>query len=169
MKRLKGMLREFLLLSAIITVTVMGLDWVRSPEVPADVSTMQIHLLNGESTSLAAMSEERPLLVYIWASWCSICKLTTPTVVALSENGTNVLAVALQSGNDDRVRLWMSKKSMSMPGANDLKGTLAKNWQVNATPTFVTIYKGKVINTTSGWTSRWGLQWRLWRSGQISA
>ncbi|HDT4958839.1 TPA: protein disulfide oxidoreductase [Enterobacter kobei] len=164
MRRLIRILRELLILTFIVSVTVTVVGWVRSPDVPTDVSGVQIQLLNGESSSLAKMSEEKPLLIYVWASWCGICKLTTPTVATMADEGANVLAVALQSGNDDRVRLWMSKKNMTMPGANDINGLLAKRWKVSATPTFVIIYKGKVISATSGWTSNWGLRWRLWRA-----
>lgn len=56
------------LLALLITVTVTAIGWLRSPDVPVDVSAVKIQLLNGESASLASLSEEKPLLIYVWAS-----------------------------------------------------------------------------------------------------
>ncbi|WP_255478184.1 thioredoxin domain-containing protein, partial [Serratia sp. ME43] len=41
----------------------------------------------------AQLSHERPLLVYFWASWCGVCRFTTPDVARLQAAGGNVLTV----------------------------------------------------------------------------
>lgn len=47
------------------------------------------------SSARAAMTVWQPLLVYFWATWCGVCKSTTPEVGKLSAEGGNVLSVAI--------------------------------------------------------------------------
>ena len=39
---------------------------------------------------------------------------------------------------------------------------LAAQWQVGMTPTFLVIKDGKLVSSTTGWSSKWGLQLRPW-------
>ncbi|MNJ49056.1 Thioredoxin [compost metagenome] len=111
------------------------------------------------------MSRERPLLVYYWASWCAVCRFTTPTVEQLWQDGGNLLTVALRSGDDARLQQGMARKGLTFPTHNDEQGALAARWQVSVTPSFLIIKEGKVVSSTTGWSSRWGLQLRLlWAS-----
>ena len=102
------------------------------------------------------------MLVYFWASWCGVCRYTTPSVAKLAAQGGNVLSVALRSGDDQQVAAWLAAKRLSLPVVNDPAGELAARWQVGVTPTFVIIDKGKVAQSTTGWTSYWGMKLRLW-------
>lgn len=137
-------------------------DWLRYPEVSADSRYAELTMLDGSVTTLSALSERQPLVIYYWAGWCPVCKLTTPLVADMATSGNNVLAIALRSGNDQEVRRLMSGNKLQVSGINDADGELANRWQITVTPTFLIVYKGKVVNATSGWTSRWGLQLRLW-------
>ena len=42
---------------------------------------------------------------------------------------------------------------------------LAARWQVGVTPTFLIIEDGRLVSSTTGWSSRWGLKLRLWWAG----
>ncbi len=161
MSRLKRWLREGLFLLLIVAAALWGMDWLRSPDLPADVAQQPLTSLQGE-INLAELSREQPVLVYVWATWCGVCKLTTPSVAALSQQGTQVVSVALRSGNDARVTTWLEKKGLRSIVVNDEYGALSQRWQINATPTFIVLHQGKVISTNSGWTSSWGLKLRLW-------
>ena len=66
-------------------------------------------LQDGTITTLAEQSRGKPL-VYYWASWCGVCRFTTPTVEQLWQEGENVLTVALRSGSDEPLRAGMAKK-----------------------------------------------------------
>ncbi|MCH9408178.1 thiol-disulfide isomerase/thioredoxin [Pantoea sp. AN62] len=141
---------------------ILVVDWLRFPELPADSAYAELTLLDGSVTTLSALSERQPLVIYYWAGWCPVCKLTTPLVADMAARGNNVLAVALRSGNDQQVSRLMSGYRLQASGINDADGKLANRWQITVTPTFLIVYKGKVASATSGWTSRWGLQFRLW-------
>ncbi|WP_017346064.1 protein disulfide oxidoreductase [Pantoea sp. A4] len=166
MKRLKRLLREGVLLLLLLASILWGLDLWRAPKLTDQMLTQSLMDMNGESLSLQAISQQQPVLIYVWATWCGVCKLTTPTVAALSAEGVPVLSVALRSGDDDRVTEWMRKKTLPQPGLNDERGELAQHWGINVTPTFVVIYRGEVKSVTTGWSSRWGLQLRMWLAKQ---
>ncbi|MGX8072933.1 protein disulfide oxidoreductase [Serratia marcescens] len=88
--------------------------------------------------------------------------LTTPDVARLQAAGGNVLTVALRSGDDAQVKQWLARKRLALPVVNDPAGTLSAQWQIGVTPTFVVVSQGKVVQTTTGWTSYWGMKLRLW-------
>ncbi|WP_343552800.1 protein disulfide oxidoreductase [Pantoea sp.] len=161
MSRAKRWLREALWLVLMVGAVLWGMDWLRSPQLPTDFAQQPLTSLQGD-VNLAEMSKERPLLIYVWASWCGVCKLTTPSVAAISQDGGNVVNVALRSGDDKRVATWLEKKGLQGVAINDESGAIGQRWDISATPTFIVLHQGKVISTSSGWTSGWGLKLRLW-------
>lgn len=150
----------WLLLMALVISTLLDL-W-RSPTLPEGAMSAPVTLQDGTSTDLATLSQGKPLLVYYWASWCGVCRFTTPTVQQIWQEGENVLTVALRSGNSEQLAKGMSKKGLTFPTNNDESGALAAKWQVGVTPTFLVIKDGKLVSSTTGWSSKWGLQLRLW-------
>lgn len=162
MNRIRKLLLNLTCLILIAVPVIAAVDWLRQPDIPADSGQVRLTLLDGSATTLAEMSEQRPLLVYYWAEWCPVCRLTTPVVAGMTARGENVLAVTLRSGNDQHVERLMAGKKLRASGINDADGALARRWKVAVTPTFIFVYKGKVVTTTSGWSSLWGLQLRLW-------
>ncbi|WP_429105976.1 thioredoxin domain-containing protein [Aeromonas allosaccharophila] len=150
----------WLLLMALIISTLLDL-W-RSPTLPEGAMSAPVTLQDGSNTDLATLSQGKPLLVYYWANWCGVCRFTTPTVQQLWQEGENVLTVALRSGDSEQLGKGMSKKGLTFPTHNDESGDLAAKWQVGVTPTFLVIKDGKLVSSTTGWSSKWGLQLRLW-------
>ncbi|WP_145487834.1 protein disulfide oxidoreductase [Yersinia aleksiciae] len=162
MSRLKRWGKELAVLVLLVAVVSLGMDWLRSPQAPPDWSDTPLQTLTGESVSLQAMSQDKPLLIYFWATWCGVCKFTSPSVNQLVQEGENVLTVALRSGDASQVERWLSKKGYQLPVVNDPTGQLSAQWQVSVTPTLVILYQGKMVQHTSGWTSYWGMKLRLW-------
>lgn len=153
----------WLLLMALVVSTLLDL-W-RGPSLPEGAMTASLTLQNGTTTDLATLSQGRPLMVYYWASWCGVCRFTTPTVDRLWQEGENVLTVALRSGDDTRLHAGMEKKGLAFPTHNDASGALAERWEVGVTPTFLIVRDGQLVSSTTGWSSRWGLKLRLlWAS-----
>lgn len=157
--------RELLILLLIALAMVWGMDQLRKPVLPVGFSATLVQTLDGEQVSIAALSAERPLLIYVWATWCGICRYTTPAVEKLAQEGGNVLSVALRSGDDGQLARWMAKKQLTLLVVNDASGALSRQWQVGVTPTLVIVSKGKVVGTTTGWSSYWGMKLRLWWAG----
>ncbi|MCT4712230.1 protein disulfide oxidoreductase [Enterobacteriaceae bacterium H11S18] len=154
--------RDGLVLLALLGAVLLVMDWWRAPQLPSAFDSTPLHTLDGNTLSLAAMSQERPLLIYFWASWCGVCRFTTPDVARLTAEGENVATVALRSGDKQKVASWLARKQVSFPVINDADGRLSQNWQIGVTPTFVVLYKGEIVSSTTGWTSYWGMKTRLW-------
>ncbi|KFD22958.1 protein disulfide oxidoreductase [Yokenella regensburgei] len=160
--KLRRWMRELVVLLLLAMAVMWGMDQLRKPVLPADFSGMPMQTLTGSQVDLAALSADRPLLLYIWATWCGICRYTTPAVDAMVEQGANVMTLAMRSGDDQELTRYLQKRQLSMPVINDARGNLARQWQVGVTPTLVVISKGKVVTATTGWTSAWGMKLRLW-------
>ncbi len=110
MARLRRWARELLILLLIVLVAAFGMDWLRAPQAPPAFDSQVLTTLSGEQVSLAQLSQDKPLLVYFWASWCGVCRFTTPYVARLVGEGGNVLTVALRSGDDAQVTRWLAGK-----------------------------------------------------------
>lgn len=159
--RLRCWGKEALLLLLFSVIILTALDLLRSPALPEGSPLPVLTLQDGTLADLQAMSRDRPLLVYYWASWCTVCRFTTPTVEQLWRDGENVLTVALRSGDVTRLQQGMAKKGLTFPTHNDEHAGLAAHWQVSVTPSFLIIKDGKVVSTTTGWSSGLGLKLRL--------
>ncbi|MGE9551920.1 protein disulfide oxidoreductase [Erwinia amylovora] len=155
-------LRDILLIAALLFGVFSVADFFRAPQAPEGFADQIMHTIDGKDVTLAALSAKQPLLVYFWASWCAICRHTTPTVLEFSDDGMNVLTVALRSGDDISVVRYLRGKHLTLPVVNDPNGEMAARWDVSVTPTWMIISKGKVIQSTTGWSSSWGIQLRLW-------
>jgi thiol-disulfide isomerase/thioredoxin len=162
MARLRRWARELLILLLLVLGVTFAMDWWRAPQAPLTFDQQMLETLDGEQVSLAQLSQDKPLLVYFWASWCGVCRFTTPYVAKLVANGGNVMTVALRSGNDQQVEQWLAAKKLQLPVVNDEQGKQSAQWQIGVTPTIVVISQGKVVQSTTGWTSYWGMKLRLW-------
>ncbi|HAK49761.1 MAG TPA: protein disulfide oxidoreductase, partial [Salmonella bongori] len=143
-------------------VVMASVDVWRAPQAPPAFATMPLRTLAGEPITLATLSEERPVLLYFWASWCGVCRFTTPAVNRLAAEGENVMTIALRSGDDTEIARWLARKGISFPVVNDASGDISARWEISVTPTLVVVSQGRVVFTTSGWTSYWGMKLRLW-------
>ena len=158
--RLRRWGKEALWLLLFGVVISTALDFWRSPALPEGNPLPTLTLQDGTTADLQAMSRDKPLLVYYWASWCAVCRFTTPTVEQLWQDGENVLTVALRSGNTQQLSKGMGKKGLTFPTHNDERGDLAARWHVSVTPSFLIVKDGKVVSTTTGWSSGLGLKLR---------
>ena len=163
--RLRRWAREGIILVLLTLAVVWGVDQYRKPTLPASFSATPMQSIDGNVHDISALSQERPLLIYVWATWCSICRYTTPSVNKLAKEGGNVVSIAIRSGDNAKLARWVEKKQLKMPVINDENGALSQQWQVSVTPTLVIVSKGNVVSTTTGWTSYWGLKLRMWWAG----
>ena len=163
--KIRRWLRELAVWLLIGAAVSLAVDYFRQPALPQNVSATSLQTLDGRTLDLHAISQQKPLLLYVWATWCSICRYTTPAVNQLAEEGGNVVSIAMRSGDNAKLARWVDKKQLKMPVINDENGALSQAWQVSVTPTLVIVSKGNVVSTTTGWTSYWGLKIRMWWAG----
>ncbi|MGG7520647.1 protein disulfide oxidoreductase [bacterium BS0013] len=163
--KLRRWAREGIILVLLALAVMWGVDQYRKPTLPATFSATPMQGIDGTMHDIAALSQDRPLLIYVWATWCSICRYTTPSVNKLAEEGGNVVSIAMRSGDDAKLARWVEKKQLKMPVVNDENGALSQAWQVSVTPTLIIVSKGNVVSTTTGLTIYWGLKARMWWAG----
>ena len=125
--KLPRLLRELAVWLLIGVAVSLAVDYFRQPALPQNFSATALHTLDGQPVDLIAMSKERPLLVYVWATWCGVCRYTTPSVAAIAADGGNVMSVALRSGDNATLETWMRKKKAMMPTVNDASGELSSS------------------------------------------
>jgi thiol-disulfide isomerase/thioredoxin len=104
----------------------------------------------------------KPVLLYVWSTWCPICRAEEGTIAALSEDWP-VLTLAMQSGDAATVAKFMGERGLRYPALVDTQGELAWRLGVRATPAYFVIDKtGAIRFSGAGYTTGWGLRARLW-------
>lgn len=119
--------------------------------------------LNGNPAK--PLSGKGPAIIYFWAEWCGICAMMQNAVSAVSAEH-RPLTIALRSGSDGEVGRYLHDKHLDWPVVNDQQGLIAQRFGVKAVPAlFFTNREGKIVFTSVGYTSEWGLRARLWLAG----
>ena len=154
--------KESLKLILIITFFSIAIDAWRSRAMPSEnLPSLSINTLEGDWIDIKKISHEKPVLLYFWATWCSVCKIVSPSVNWLSD-AHQVISVAIRSGDDQRLRQFMTYKEYDFPVINDATGRISQDWGVTATPTIVIVKNGLISSITTGATTPMGLWLRLY-------
>lgn len=158
----KKWLKELAALIVIMLVIISAVDWWRAPKMPENANLSQQLSLTNQPIDINQMSQNKPVLLYFWATWCGVCKSTTPMVRELANENIQVVTIAVQSGIDAELQPILARTGFNLPTINDPDGWISDDWEVDAMPTFVIIYQGNIVHSTTGWSSSWGLKLRLW-------
>lgn len=138
-----------------------GVDLWRAQSIASGKAPELVGIsVQGNEIDLIAMSHKKPVLVYFWATWCSVCTTVSPSVDFVSNN-LQVVTIALSSGEDKRVRQYLSAKGYDFTVLNDPKGLIGRAWGVSLTPTLIVIDKGEISSVTTGFTSPFGMWARV--------
>ncbi|TLM76956.1 protein disulfide oxidoreductase [Microbulbifer harenosus] len=151
---------KFVLFAAAIVSVV---SWYHSRNMPKGAAPELVATdIQGQAVNLQAMTEDGPVLIYFWATWCGYCRVVSPAVSDLADQH-QVITIALQSGSADEVAAYQLKHQLEFRTINDPQGALSASWGLQVTPTIAIIDReGRVSAVTSGMTSKWGLKARLW-------
>jgi thiol-disulfide isomerase/thioredoxin len=163
-KRKKGWLswlKEIGSLIAIVIVVSWGADlWRSQSMVSGQAPNLLAESVQGDNIDLIAMSQENPVMVYFWATWCAVCSGVSPSVDFISDS-YQVVTVALSSGKPQRIKQYLNAKEYNFNVINDPKGKISRAWGVSVTPTIFVIDKGEITSVTTGFTSPIGMWLRL--------
>lgn len=107
-----------------------------------------------------------PVLLHIWASWCGICRFEQNSIESISKDHP-VVTISMQSGTDDEVRQFMNKNKLTFKVINDEDGELSQQFGIRGVPaSFIINRRGEIVYSEVGYTSEWGLRFRLWLAGR---
>ncbi|WP_416191374.1 protein disulfide oxidoreductase [Neisseria sp. CCUG12390] len=154
-------LKSFLQALLIFTVISFSIDWLRKPSQPSTLSSQALTTLTQDKVRLTQFSQDRIGIVYFWGTWCGICKYTSPTIEKLHQNHIPVISIALTSGNNTSLQTYLTNRDFTFPTVNDSDGLISNHWDISVTPTIVLIKNGRMIHSTTGISSYWGIRLRM--------
>jgi thiol-disulfide isomerase/thioredoxin len=156
-----GWVKELIIFISIVVIISLGADLWRSQSMASGKAPQLIaESVQGNNIDLIAMSQEKPVMIYFWATWCGVCSSVSPSVDFISAN-YQVVTIALTSGESKRVKQYLNAKEYNFNVINDPNGTISGTWGVSVTPTIFVIDKGKITSVTTGFTSPLGMWLRL--------
>jgi thiol-disulfide isomerase/thioredoxin len=153
-----------LLLFAVVYLAVRS--WLQQDMADGLAPPIEAALVDGSSIDLQQY-QGKPVLVYFWASWCTICKLEQGAINAIKKDWP-VITIAMQSGNARDIDQYLKENGLDWPVIADPDGRLAQRYGVRGVPSSFILDKDGVIHfRESGYTTSYGLRLRLWaaRSG----
>lgn len=141
-------------------VYVLALQWVHHSSGPKEGSTaaaFDLPLIGEAGRVSLAAQHGKPVLMEVFASWCSACKRTTPRLVEewQKHHGDNVTFLAV-SVDEDPTAASRIKSDWNIPFAVAMDdGSISRNYGISMLPTLIYIdASGKVRHASAGVTSR---------------
>ncbi|WP_156896935.1 TlpA family protein disulfide reductase [Ferrimonas kyonanensis] len=106
-------------------------------------------------------------LVYLFAPWCAICKVTFPHLAQWQGQGKNVVPVALSYADLDEVSDFLTPFADQAPQQVLLgSAELSRYLDVVAFPTYLIVDdQGTVVSKRVGYMPEWLLSLYLWANG----
>lgn len=140
-------------------------SWMQRDVISGPVPAVTGVSLAAEKIDIS-QPHDQPLLLHIWASWCPVCRFEQDSIQSISKDH-RVVTIAMQSGTDDEVRQFLRDNNLSFSVINDPDGQLSSQFGIRGVPaSFVINRKGEIAYSEVGYTSEWGLRFRLWLAGQ---
>ncbi|HGO5857389.1 TPA: protein disulfide oxidoreductase [Mannheimia haemolytica] len=164
---LSRLLKNIFLYGSLFIIISLAVDWYRSPSAPAQFEQTVHYDIQHQPKVIAQLSHEKPMLLYFWGSWCHYCQVVSPNIQQLANDGTEVLGVALKSGDENDVQAYLNENGYTFATLNDPSGDFSRGWNIQATPTILIIKDGKIAHHTTGYTSYLSLKFRLWLADML--
>ena len=131
--------------SALASEIANGRAVAAAPKQQADANVndaapeFQLQQVNGHTISLADL-RGHPAVIIFWTSWCPICKAEAPEFNRLMRrhraSGIRVLGINIQE-SEKRTRDGIKDFGIRYPVALDTDASVARRYQVRATPTVI--------------------------------
>lgn len=138
-----------------------AVNWWRQPKIPLD-NNLQFHSITGEKLDIYQLSQDKPLLIYFWGTWCGVCRQTSPSVAKLTKNSNyQVVSIAVQSGENSEIIDYMNNKNLDFLTVNDKDGEIFQAWQGKVTPSYVILEQGEITQGFTGIQPAFLLKLRL--------
>jgi thiol-disulfide isomerase/thioredoxin len=154
----------------LFVVVVVGIRiWQQRDMVGGAAPVLQGVTLAGQAYQLPAHPAQ-PVLVHFWATWCPVCRAEQGSIAAIAHDNPNVITVTLWSGKTEEVARHIREQKIDFPVVNDHDGSIARTWGVHAVPaSFIIAPDGQIRFVEVGYTTRIGLQLRLWLAGMMAS
>ena len=106
--------------------------------------------MNGNKVRLFDLADDKPLLLYFWASWCKPCRLITPQVSNLAqEYKDRITVLGINVGGVDSlkdVKKYNKRYKIPYPLLIDSDNKTVEAYSVHAIPTVILVdQSGKIL------------------------
>lgn len=109
----------------------------------------QSYSISDKHITLSMLLEEKPVMLYFWATWCPYCLKETPKLVDFHNIYADKIAViGINVGVNDsiaKINDYVQKYQISFPIIFDEKNDISPAYGVNGTPVFVIISQAQEI------------------------
>jgi cytochrome c biogenesis protein CcmG/thiol:disulfide interchange protein DsbE len=104
----------------------------------------------GNEVSLGELADNKPLLLYFWATWCKPCRKTQPKVTALNKKYKGrIKVVGINVGGLDsaaEIKKYSAKNKITYTMLLDLQDNAVKTYSIYAIPTIILLdTSGKIL------------------------
>ncbi len=152
--------KEILIFIVLLAIFANIVSFFRSSHISSDSLNINSVALIGHETYLLA--DEKPIMLYFWATWCPICKAQSPNIQRISKE-YQVITVAVKSGDDKQIYEYIKKHNLDFRVINDSDGSLADKFGISVFPTTLIYDKERdYFYGDVGYTSTLGLWLRMW-------
>jgi thiol-disulfide isomerase/thioredoxin len=158
--KIKHYLKEIVMFFVIMTILANVISFYKSGDLNKQpLSLKEVKLLDNEKY---IFPQNKPILIHFWATWCPTCKLEASNIANISQD-YETLTIAVKSGTDDDIKIFLKERDLNYKVVNDNFGFFANNFTIAAYPTtFIYDKDRKLIFSEVGYTSTWGLFFRMW-------
>ncbi|KGJ98359.1 TlpA family protein disulfide reductase [Thalassotalea sp. ND16A] len=158
-------MKSFILQLFIIVIVFNLVSMVRESSMLSSwdndtAPNFELTALNNQKTYLfdGQNNNSKKTVLYFFAPWCSICKMSISNLQKLHENSDeiNVVAVALDFVNPLQVKDFAQNLHLSLPivyGNEEVK----KAYQVSAYPSYYVVANNQIQHRSMGYSTELGL------------
>jgi peroxiredoxin len=151
---------------AIFLVIFFGVMWFQTRGLVASgepAPAFDLMAIDGGRVSSQSLVG-KPTILYFWAPWCGVCKANAHNANDVQSRwgeSAQVVSVALSYKNRAEVEAFAKEHAMPEPVLFG-EDTTGEDYKINAFPTvYILDAEGKVSGSVVGYTTEFGLHWRL--------
>jgi len=155
----KSIFKEVIIALVLLFLISNIISYIRQPELgTTQLPNIEAELIDG---SVYKVQKGKPVILHFWATSCPVCKMEAPNIESVSKK-YEVLSIAVNSGSDENITIYMQEHGLDFPVLNDKEGRWAEVLKIEAYPTtFIYDAKGKLRFTEVGYTTTAGLLARM--------
>ena len=155
---MKKYIKEFIKFSIIFVLLLNLISYYKSQDLNKNkLQYDSFILINKDEYKI---SNDKPLLIYFWATWCPICNLQSQNIQRMSKY-YEVITIVPQE-NLGKIEEYMKKNNLTFKVVNDESGLISQNFNISSFPTTLIYDNEKNLKFSDvGYTSTIGLYVRM--------